>query len=204
MTTLRTAAHVGAFLFLVLIVGCGGCPNGRIPPPIISLPRPDAPPWPLDIEVKIDQAAFLRQLSTVPSVEVNIVGVNELELQEWSGMSMTNYWRPDNPRRLQATDELTGYAKVITFGQRRPTAAVLYSNDPTWARWSAKKTQRLLVLSNYPRVAKDQFGDADIRRLSLPWGAGAWQSLSSRASRGTIKLLVTPGGVLCETPPAKP
>ena len=125
----------------------------------------------------------------MPSVEVHIVGVNDTEFEQWSSMSMTEYWRkpPISPEIYK-----------MKFGKGLPNPQTLKSTDPIWNRWAKKKYKSLFVLADLPVAIEDQPGDADPRRLILPsdptkhqWNA--W----------TIRLLIKkpPSGITCLNPP---
>ena len=199
MTKLQKALGMG----LLLLAPIGGCPCRCKPPaPVPVRPRP---PWPLDVEVTVDAEGFRKQMGTVPSLEINIIGVPELEHRQWCEASMTTYWMPDNPQRLTVLND--GYAHKMTFGDEPTKTRTLGQGDAIWKRWAARRAAHLFVLVNYPRAARDAHGDSDVRRLILPWGAQAWRRWSVSHDGWAIRLgarirvEVTPGGLRCTTLP---
>ena len=168
-----------ALLLLVAsLAGCGGI--GRF-----------------DVVVTLDKEGFKGELGTIPSVEINLIGVNQVEYPEWSAKSMTAYWEPDHPPRITMVRK--GYAHVMTFGEEQPIRQVLYRSHSIWNEWEAKGSAHLLVLSNYPRVCKDQAGNADPRRNILPLEKKRWKGYFW--GKRVLWLEVTPSGLICHTPP---
>jgi len=153
-----------------------------------------------DVDVTIDRAGFKSKVGAIPSIEVNLVGVNNVEATRWKTKSMSEYWEPDDPLRTGAVAK--GYAYVMTFGEEKPVRQVLYRRHPVWNDWAASGAEHLFVLVNYPRVAKDQAGDADPRRKILPLERKRWKGYFW--GKRVIWLEVTPSGLICHTPPKPP
>ena len=97
------------------------------------------------------------------SVEVHLVGVNEIDKPKWETESMTDYWTPGNTLRKTAKDN----TYVIQFG-RGPCTVTLDKKDPILRRWKSRKVKYLFVLADLPGVFTDKDGNADARRLQLP------------------------------------
>jgi len=177
-TLVGKAWRPGLLLLLLACVGCGGM--GRY-----------------DIVVTLDSGVFKSQLGSVPSVEANLVGVNDVEYPEWFRYSVTKYWEPDDP--LRKTTYTKGYTSVLTFGEEQPARQILYRSNPIWNDWEAKGSRYLFILVNYPRVAQDQPGSADPRRRILPLEKKRWKNYFW--GKRVIWLEVTPSGLICHTPP---
>ena len=177
--------HKGLSLALLLVmaalVGCTGM--GRF-----------------DLEVTLDQNAFQAELSTIPSVEVNFIGVNRVEHPVWSNYSINKYWMPENPQRVSAARQQQTAA--ITFDQQSPFRQVISRTNRVWDRWRAKGAMHLIVLCNYPRTSQDKPGDADVRRVVLPLDKQRWAGYFW--GRRRIRFHVSPRGIDCLTPPLPP
>ncbi len=97
------------------------------------------------------------------SVEVHLVGVNELNKEKWETVSMTDYWTPGNTLRTTAKE----YTYVIQFG-RGPCTKTLGKKDPIRRIWKKRKAEYLFVLADLPQEHVDEVGNVDKRRLQLP------------------------------------
>jgi len=172
------ARRLTPLLLLLGIVGCSGM--GRF-----------------DVVVTLDRDGFKGELGTIPSVEVNLIGVNQVEYPEWYRKSMTEYWEPDHPQRITAVRK--GYAHVMTFGEEQPARQILYRSHQIWSEWEAKGSRQLFAMVNYPRVLEDQLGNADLRRNILPLEKQRWKGYFW--GKRVIWLEITPSGLICHTPP---
>jgi len=150
-----------------------------------------------DVMVSLERTGFKAEVGTIPSIEVNLVGINEVEYPEWYRQSMTGYWEPDQAMRITAVRK--GYAHVMTFGEEQPVQHVLYRSNAIWREWEAKGARYLYVLCNFPRNADDQQGNADPRRLVLPLEKNRWRNYLW--GKRVISVEVTPSGLICHTPP---
>ena len=97
------------------------------------------------------------------SVEVHLVGVNEIKKSKWESMSMTDYWKPGNTTRQSAQEDTF----VFQFG-RGPCTFTLGKKDPIRRRWKDRKARYLFILADLPGVFPDEKGNNDARRLILP------------------------------------
>lgn len=127
------------------------------------------------------------------SVEMNLIGVNRSELQQWKLKSVTEYFSPGDPLRSAATRD---YSKILTFP---PSPQVLELGDTLWSKWSARKAEYLVVMVNIPGYSfkDDKPGDGDPRRIILPLKLDRWEW--SYWGPLTVELVIRSGGVSCET-----
>ena len=153
-----------------------------------------------DVVVTIERDGFKKTLGVLPSVEVNLVGVNDTEYEEWYGAPASQYWEPDNARRL--TTVRKGYAHVMTFGEEQPSRQILYRRNVVYDAWAAKNARHLFILCNFPRVAQDQPGNMDPRRRILPLDKERWQGYFW--GKRVIWVEVTPSGLICHSTPLPP
>lgn len=188
MTRLHRVCRHGAVLLLVSLAGCAGCHRG-----------------PFELQLTMDRDGFKKQLGTIPSIEVNVVAVNNAELSKWSGKDVTEYWRPDEPLRHDAFN--SKHAIVVTFGEakrrcmivdrqtRLDWGPILTRSDPIWRFWEKEReATHLFVLSNYPRSAA---GAADSRRVILPLDREQWAGYYGKKR---VWIEVRPSGLWNHTP----
>jgi len=97
------------------------------------------------------------------SVEVHLVGVNEINKSKWESVSMTDYWTPGNTLRQSSQEDMF----VFQFG-RGPCTFTLDKKDPIRRRWKDRKARYLFILADLPGVFTDKKGNDDERRLILP------------------------------------
>lgn len=147
---------------------------------------------PFNVEVVLDDKdpGLTDKLGALQSIEVNFVGVNETERPRWEQMSMSEYWQPGNPIRASAKKH------VMTFGQGREKQQVLKKSNPMWRVWlGERQAKHLFVLAYLPWIRKDQPGDADPRRTTLPLEIGRWEWYLWGAD--TIRIQLGSGGISC-------
>jgi len=140
-----------------------------------------------DVGLKDDKGAL-------KSIEVHIVAVSRTEFPRWETMSMTEYWEPGNPMRESAIKY------VMTFGANSPIEQVLQKTDPIWAKWDERNAEQLLVLVFLPGI-KDKPGEADPRRLILPYDSSKWEN--RYWGNDTIKIELRSGGLISLRQPNK-
>jgi hypothetical protein len=153
-----------------------------------------------DLDVTMDHRAFQAELGTVPSVEVNFIGVNRTEYAVWYSYSINKYWLPENSQRVTAVRQ--GETAVATFSEHPPYNVVISRTNKFWDRWRKKGAIYLIALCNYPRTSKDEPGEADPRRVILPLSKQRWSGYFW--GRRRIRFQVTPRGIDCLTPPLPP
>jgi len=172
-------------LWLPILAAAGCSPMGRF-----------------DVIVTVEEQGFRKTLGTVPSIEVHIVGISDVEMKEWAGKSMTQYWEPDDA--LRTTMVRKGYASVMTFGEGQAKRCILYRSAGVWDMWEAKGSRNLFILTNFPRgpQVRDQEGEMDPRRRVLPLDKARWAGYYW--GRKVIWIEVAPSGLICHTTPRPP
>lgn len=204
MTTPRRAARCPTCLLLLLLVGCGGCPNHAtlVPPlPPVVVPEAVVPNWPFAIEVRFGHPAFGRQPGPVPQAHVDIVGVTDREYPQWANLSVARYWSPGSSRRLAAVQG--GYAYGMALGAGRPQTATLRHTDPIWRAWEARKAKHLLVIASYPRLAARVWAARDPRQFIAIADRRPPRAGPLPGSADTVFIDVTADAILCRTPPPR-
>lgn len=117
---------------------------------------------PKQVAVTLDKT-WLYRAETLPSVEVDVVGVQASELHLWETYSMTRYWQPNDQLRTQ------GNKVTLQFGHGRPISQLLASIHPTWRQWRRNKIAAILILADLPGTYTDAPGVSDPRRQILPF-----------------------------------
>jgi hypothetical protein len=133
----------------------------------------------------------LRDASgTMPSIEVDLVGVNESELARWRTYPVGDYFSGRDQFRADA-DRYT-----MAFTDSNPGPQTLDRSNPIWQKWKDKQAVELFVLVNLPGVSGERAEDP--RRLMLPLSSDRWAG-------DEITIEVQRSGVVCRTPmkPAK-
>src|SRR5947199_5063998 len=95
---------VALLLNAFVVAGCGGGGKATVKPR----------PWNISITKK-----------TPATIEVDLIGVTELEKAAWEGYSIDDYWKPGDLRRAEA-DKIT--APNLTVN----TPWIVTEDDPQW------------------------------------------------------------------------
>lgn len=140
----------------------------------------------LDMTVQLDSKE-IESTGTVPTIEVNLVGVNEAELPQWRDYSMDSFWSAD--------DNLRGGADkfVMKFSETTALKQVLSRDDPIWDVWKKKTAKKLFVIADIPGYAGAK-GSADGRLMVLPLEPKAWsgKEVTVTVKRGGLTCLPSP------------
>lgn len=175
----RSAAGVFlGVLVLGLVTGCCG-------------PAPKA--W--NVTVSLDEESWAAAGGgVIPSLEVDLVGINPTEKPNWEGYPVSKYFSPGNALRRDA-DRVT---KTFTNEDRQ--AKTLTKKDPTWnTQWLSKKgkgkgAEWLVVLVNLPSTGAEG-GGKDPRMLILPLACNQWKK-----GEKSLDIKVKSSMVICTTP----
>jgi hypothetical protein len=157
---------------VVLLAGCGGMLRA-------------------DITVELDKT-LTRDAASIPTVQVDLIAVNQSELPQWKGYAVSKYWSPGDSLR----DGADKYE--MRFDQTRSASQMLQKTDAVFGKWSAKTASHLFVLADLPGVQAPKEGEADARRLILPLSAGAW-----KLTKKGIVITIRSGQMLCSPAPKK-
>ncbi len=126
------------------------------------------------VRVKIDHVSFGDVL---PSLEVDLVGINQTEKGTWENYPISKYYSPNDSLRRDA-DRI-----VIKFSREDRGDKILERTTPIWGKWVGKKFDRgvpgkgaqwLFVIVNLPGVNEDKPGIQDPRRVILPLRSTKW------------------------------
>src|SRR6266542_465412 len=66
----------------------------------------------LNLTVEMDKS--MSEAGGVPSMEVDLVGIQEGELEKWNDYSMNAYWDPNDPNQMRRSAE--DYTHHLRFG----------------------------------------------------------------------------------------
>jgi hypothetical protein len=145
----------------------------------------------VNVVVELDEA-LTRSAASIPTMQVDLVGVNKSELAQWRGYSMAAYWSPGDKLR----DGADKYE--LRFDQTRATSQMLQRTDPVFDTWMEKTASHLFVLADLPGVTDPKGGEADPRKLVLPLSPKAWKLKEKK-----IVITVRAGQMLCSPAPRK-
>ncbi len=121
-------------------------------------------PDPYDYTVSLDPS--LRGAS----VQVDLIGIPEGELEQFRTKSVTAYWQPGDADREGALK------KTLVFSADTAQSQMLSRADPVWADWIENgNAAYVVILADLPGLAEDQMGNADPRRLILPLNKEKWE-----------------------------
>lgn len=130
-------------------------------------------------------AATIQRFRVFPSLEVDVVEVNETILRQLEQTEIDDYFDPGNMIR----DSLR--KKTYYFSEENNDAKTLEKNDPVWDSWLKKRgASHLVLFINTPR---DGAKGPDMRRLTLPLAADRWNDRD-------IEISIIPAGLLLQTP----
>lgn len=140
------------------------------------------------VNVTLD-SSFAGDLGELPTVEVHVLGLNKSELPVYEQCSMTEYWKPGS-RMAAATD-----IYKMKFGEGLPTRQTLHRGSRNCKEWQRKNARYLFVAAFLPGTYEDRTGNADPRRIILPYEDKYWDNAEE------IDIVIKPGsGVSCLTP----
>ena len=104
------------------------------------------------------------------SVQVDIIGISEDQLETYVNKSITEYFKPDDPLRENA------FKTSLNFRRDTAEAQTFPITDPMWEAWiEENNAQYIVFLADLPGLTKDQPGNADPRRLILPLDRSQWE-----------------------------
>jgi len=134
-------------------------------------PRPQPTAWDLVVNK-----------NTPASIEVDLIGVSDIEKPAWEGYDVDRYWTPGDSRRANA-DKLT-----MNLPSGQPW--IVSKNDPHWQQWLDHGATELLVMANLPgRFAP---GPTDPRRVFIPLDREHWNTKSGRLEIEVQDTIVRP------------
>jgi len=153
-------------LFLVLLLASMGSGCGT--------PKPKPKPWNLSITK-----------TTPASIQVDLIGVNEIEKPAWEGYDLDKYWSTGDLRRANA-DKLT-----VDLPTGSPWT--VSRDNPKWQEWLHRGATELLLIANLPGHFTP--GPSDPRRVFIPLDKNLW-----KAQGGTIQIEVQDDLMRVNTP----
>lgn len=115
-----------------------------------------------DVEVYLDpelQSAY----GQIPTLEVDIAGVNASQAQRLQNMNLDAYFTPNSPQR-RALAPLT-----LHFSQEQPGPLFLADDDEVWERWEERGAQFIAVICNLPQfLSLSESNDGDKAGTQAP------------------------------------
>lgn len=155
------AALAGAVFFV------GGC---------ASAPKP-----------KARTIVFRKTAEVKEKVAVDIVAVSKGDIDGWKGLTITNYFTLNNPRRTQARENGLLVEKGWALTKNGDQELKLSRDDKQWEGWFRKGAKYLVVLADLPRNTMDT-PDAWRKEIDL-----ADTDYNGRATQVVVE--ISPSGV---------
>jgi len=100
------------------------------------------------------------------SVEVNVVGLTEINKAQWEQVKVDEYFGGDRQKR--------SIKKVFQF-TRGSSQELLILDDVFWSEWSRKGVQYIYVVASIPGLISDVNSSMDPRVLILPIDYARWR-----------------------------
>src|SRR6266436_1387999 len=148
--TSGTFVVVALLLTAFFVAGCGGGGKATVKPR----------PWNISITKK-----------TPATIEVDLIGVTELEKAAWEGYPIDEYWKPGDLRRANA-DKLSLTNLVMN------KAWDIREADPQWKKWLSRGVTSVLIIAHLPGTFPP--GPADPRRVFVSLDKRAWKDKTIR------------------------
>lgn len=144
------------------------------------------------IVVTLDEG--LRERSGImPSIEVDLIGVNEDGFNRLQGKNVDDYFSPGDVVRQDEIRSQTVHR--MAFTNENPGAKRLAWGDPIWTRWRDQRNpSQLVIMSSMSLPPNAQTGAMDPRRLVIPLTTERWND------RQEINIVVRPSGLSLESP----
>lgn len=147
-----------------------------------------------NVNVSLDEDSWKTFTGgVIPSLEVDIVGINDNEKPKWDAYSPGKYFSPNDPRRRDADRH------TVTFTDEDREAKELSRKDPIWKeKWLGKKgkgAKWLFILVNLPGIDQDHPEDSDPRKLVLPLACKEWGWKVK-----TLDIEIKSSTIVCKTP----
>lgn len=132
-----------------------------------------------DVEVYLDpelKAAY----GQIPTLEVDIAGVNAEQAQRLQQMNLDQYFTPNSPQR-KSLAPLT-----LRFSEENPGPMILADNHELWKRWEERGAQFVAVICNLPQflslVEDNQQNDSGASQAPSGMLAGAMAEMANENS----------------------
>ncbi len=149
-------------------------------------------------------ASFKEKTGLLPTVQIDVIGVNAIELQRWKTYPVSEYWTAGNTFRESAPRQ----SYIMTTRDPGPYQVGSWSSQrDTWKKAGATS---LVIMADLPGAWKPRPADAkgpppegvhwydpknDPRRLIVPWTQAAYGMFTSE-----VQIALRPEGMRLQTP----
>lgn len=117
-----------------------------------------------------------------PSVEVDIVGMNESTSEHFSDIAVDDYFTPGNMLRYGQTHA------TLQFSEENGAPKRILKSDVIWTKFAESNSNKLYLLVNLPNSSGGKKTKNDLRKIMLP--------LESSWFEQTYYIEITPSGLL--------
>lgn len=159
---LKTVVCLG--FFVSILSGCSSVPH-------------------YDVEV-YPSAELTHQYGYMPSLEVDVAGVNKNEAGRVKSVNIDRYFTADNALRKSLKPE------TLRFSEDDVVYKVLSDDSERWNTWNDKGADSIALVVNLPVVEENPQEDG--RKLIVPI---IKEGIFSRNS-GTLRFEITPAGII--------
>jgi len=138
-----------------------------------------------DVEVYLSPK-IKDKYQVYPSLELDLIGVNQTDLDRFDSLSVNDYFVPGNPFR-DGMDHVTVYFSDDNSGPK-----VVKRDNPVWGKFGHRNADRLVLIVNLPGA--DQYkGKKNPCRVDIPLERSWWRYLFFSYETKYIEVL--PGGI---------
>ncbi len=123
---------------------------------------------PREVVVALDDS--LSRSASRPTIQVDLVGLNNSERKAWDEMPLSAYWLPESTIRAGVRDR----AVRVRFSPERSQPFVISVDSDVWKTWQRAGATWLYVVANLPGGVEDKRGADDPRRLAISLSSKEW------------------------------
>lgn len=128
------------------------------------------------------------------TVEVDLIGVNDMSMAKWRGMKVDTYMQPGNAMRQSAKDR----RRTLYFSNTDHAQKEVYFNDAIWNQWAGSKATSVFVVALMAMDVDATGAGTDPRIIEVPLTMEMWKN------RQRIEFQVSAGGVVMVSAPKPP
>lgn len=144
-----------------------------------------------EVIIGLDQA--LAESSARPTIQVDVVGLNDAERKLWDAKNLSEYWLPGSPARAAMGDRLI----PIRYGREFSQPVSISVDDKVWKAWERAGAKWVYIVANLPGGVADKPGAGDPRRLAISLTSKEW------AADAPLRVQVRRDAVVFTTPRAQ-
>lgn len=145
-------------------------------------------------EIVVSLDAPLSRERSRPTIQVDLIGLDDAERAAWDEMSISTYWMPGSSLRSAARHRVVHFR----FSPEQSQLYVVPIDSDIWKIWRKSGAKWLYVIANLPGGLDDKPGAADPRRLAVSLSSKEWDA------EAPLLIEIRRDAVVFMTPPAHP